>query len=357
MTSANLDFLKSQTATISDAIATLDHSEGKIVVVVDENSCLLGTVTDGDIRRGLLKGFSLSDPVSKIMNMQPAFMQDDASKIAIETRMRDLGLRQMPLLDDKGRVVSVRTLIGMTSPDILTNWVVIMAGGQGKRLRPLTDDRPKPMLHVGGKPILETILVNFVKAGFRKFFISLNYKAEVIENYFGDGTAWGIEILYLREDEPLGTAGALTLLPSLPDQPVIVMNGDILTSVNFRHLLDFHTSHNSGATVCVRPYDFQVPYGVVEVENQTVLEIIEKPVHQFFVNGGIYVLEPGVLKEIPHDQFFDMPELLDKLIAKQIQTTAFPLREYWLDVGQHEEFERAQSEFESVFSGHALDSD
>jgi NDP-sugar pyrophosphorylase family protein len=229
------------------------------------------------------------------------------------------------------------------------NWVVLMAGGLGSRLRPLTDECPKPMLRVGNKPLLETIIETFIEQGFRRFFISVNYMADTIKEYFGDGSRWGAEIQYLEETSRLGTAGALSLLPEKPQAPLLVMNGDLLTKINFRQLLDFHREHHAQGTMCVREYEFQVPYGVVKMDHHRITGFEEKPIQRYFVNAGIYVLEPQALQHIPHGVFFDMPSLFQTLMADRQEAVVFPIREYWLDIGHMADYDRANGEFARNF--------
>ena len=205
------------------------------------------------------------------------------------------------------------------------------------------------MLKVGNKPLLETILETFIEHGFKRFFISVNYMADMVKEYFGDGSAWNVQIVYLEEDRKLGTAGALSLLPNRPTAPILVMNGDLLTKVNFRQLIDFHKDHNAMATMCVREYEYQVPYGVVQIDQHRIAGIVEKPVQRQFVSAGIYVIQPDVLDLIPSDSYFDMPSLFDQLIADKKETVAFPIREYWLDIGHIADFDRANGEFQKVF--------
>jgi NDP-sugar pyrophosphorylase family protein len=233
-------------------------------------------------------------------------------------------------------------------PERRRNTVVVMAGGLGTRLDPLTKDLPKPLLKVGSKPILETILSNFRGYGFAEFFLSVNYKAEMVKSYFGDGTRWGIRIRYLEESVPLGTAGSLSLLPERPTLPLVVMNGDLVTQVNFQHMLDFHREHAAVATMGVREYDMQVPFGVVRLEESRIVAIEEKPVHRFFVNAGIYVLEPDALDYVPRGEYFDMTTLFERLAKEGMPTSAFPIREYWLDVGRPDDLERAQIEYGDI---------
>lgn len=335
--------------TIREAIQTIDEGAIQIALVVDGENRLLGTVTDGDIRRGILKGVSLGDSVRCIMNSRPIIADADESREKILETMKQTRLHQIPVVDARGRLVSVEILDELLKVSNRENWVMLMAGGLGSRLRPLTDDCPKPLLKVGSKPLLEIILENFLEYGFRKFYLSVNYKAEMVKEYFGDGARWGADIRYVHEDRRLGTAGALSLLPEKPVLPLIVMNGDLLTKVNFQQLLDFHAEHGAKATMCVREYDLQVPYGVVRIENHRILSIDEKPVQRFFVNAGIYVLEPETLDCIPPSAYFDMPDLFLKLIEQKRETSVFPIREYWLDVGHMEDFARANGDFPEVF--------
>lgn len=335
---------------IKDAIRVLDKSAKQIVLVVGENNLLVGTITDGDIRRGILKGLSLDETVRQIMNPEPTVAKVDDGREAILSMMKRKGLHQIPLVDEARCVVGLETLDELIQSRKKENVVVLMAGGLGSRLRPLTDGIPKPMLKVGSKPLLETILENFVEYGFNRFYISVNYMADVVKSYFGDGSRWGIDIRYLHEDQRLGTAGALSLLPEKLTTPVFVMNGDLLTKVNFSQLLDFHSSHRAQATMCVREYDFQVPYGVVKMDDHRITGIDEKPVQRFFVNAGIYVLEPKALELITPGTYFDMPTLFEKLIELKHETTAFPIREYWLDIGHLADYDRANVEFGDVFT-------
>lgn len=335
---------------IREAVQVLDASSMQIILVVDETHRLLGTITDGDIRRGILKGVSLGDPVQRIMNPDPTVARVDEGRESILAVMQRKQLHHIPLVDEDRRVMGLETLDELIQSRPRQNRVVLMAGGLGSRLRPLTDECPKPMLKVGTKPLLETILENFIEYGFRRFSISVNYMAEVVQSYFGDGSRWGVEIDYLRESRQLGTAGALSLLPEVPAEPLLVMNGDVLTKVNFSQLLDFHTGHRAKGTMCVREYDFQVPYGVVKIDNHRIASIDEKPIHRFFVNAGIYVLEPEAIRLIPENTRVDMPALFETLLENGEETAVFPIREYWLDIGQMSDYDRANGEFTQVFT-------
>ena len=343
------DSLIREQATIRDAIETIDESSFQVAIVTDEKLKLLGIITDRDVRRGVLKGIPLSESIDHIINRNPRVASENDDKKKRLAILKKTKFRHLPIVNPDGVLTGVEILDSIKDASRQDVSIVIMAGGTGSRLQTLTRDCPKPLLKVGDKPILETILNNFTSYGYSKFYISVNYKADMIEDYFGDGHDFDAEIEYLRESEKLGTAGALTLLPHKPTHPVIVMNADLLTKINFKHLLDFHIHQDVYGTMCVRKYDFQVPYGVVQIKDQNIVRIDEKPVHQFFVNAGIYVLQPEVLALIPRDTYFDMTELFDKIIEKRYSTTVFPVREYWLDIGQTDDFKRANGDFKKVF--------
>lgn len=341
--------LISPSTTIIDAIKIIDTSAMQIALVVDDQKRLLGTVTDGDIRRGILKGIKLEQQVTSVMKEDPLTVGPEQNRDAILKIMKEKAIKQVPVIDGNGYVIKLELIDELLKETTLDNWVVLMAGGLGTRLQPLTEDCPKPMVQVGGKPVLETILVNFIDQGFNKFFIAVNHFASQIQKYFGDGSYWGAEIEYLTEDKKMGTAGALSMLPEKPAKPVLVMNGDLLTKVNFEQLLDFHSQHEADATMCVREYSFQIPYGVIKIEENCIKEIDEKPVQQFFVNAGIYVLEPEALELIPEQQYFDMTTLFEQLIANNMKSAVFPIREYWIDIGYHGDYERANHDYGEVF--------
>lgn len=334
---------------IRQTVEVIDRSALKVALVVDENNRLVGTVTDGDVRRALLKGLQLEQPVEQIMSLHPYSVLPGAPREDVLRLMKTREIKHVPVVDERGVLRGVHTVEEFLGTPARDNWVVLMAGGLGSRLAPLTDTCPKPMLRVGEKPILEIIVNNFIEQGFSRFFFSVNYMADMIKQHFGDGSRLGAQISYLEEEKKLGTAGSLSLLREHPELPCIVMNGDLLTRVNFNNLLDFHTEHQSCATMCVREYDFQVPYGVVNVNDYKIAEIVEKPVHRFFVNAGIYCLNPEALMHIPVNEFFDMPSLFQHLIAQGKDVCSFPIREYWLDIGRLSDFERANAEFMEVF--------
>jgi dTDP-glucose pyrophosphorylase len=335
--------------TIREALKVIDAGAIQIALVVDDNDQLEGVATDGDIRRSILQGVNLDARVQSVMNENPITARPQQDRQSLIDRMKARRIHQIPLVNDDGRVVGIEVLDDLLKPEKRPNPVVLMAGGLGTRLRPLTKDCPKPLLEVGDQPILETIIEGFIAHGFHRFYLSVNYKSGMIENYFGDGSNWGVDITYLHEEQRLGTAGPLSLLPERPKEPLIVMNGDLLTKLNFAHLLDYHRDQDAIATMCVREHETQVPYGVIETEDQRMTGIEEKPTERYFVNAGIYVLEPETLGLVSESEFVDMTELFEALIGREAEATVFPVREYWQDVGQKEDLRRANGEYENVF--------
>jgi dTDP-glucose pyrophosphorylase/predicted transcriptional regulator len=339
------DVVVDRTTAIREVMRRINESSSQLAMVVDDEGRLVGTVSDGDIRRGLLDGRSIDDAVQLVMNTNPTTVTVDDDRSSVLALMQARDIRHVPLVDAERRVVGLVLLAELLRAEPHENVVVIMAGGIGERLRPLTERVPKPMLHVGGRPILETILLQFRKQGFYNFVFSVNYKAEVIEERFGDGSRWGAQITYAREPKRLGTAGSLRLLPNRPSLPFIVMNGDILTRVDMHALLAFHEKSKSLATMCVREHEYQVPFGVVRTEGTEIVAFEEKPVARWPVNAGIYALDPSAIDLVPNDSFFDMPALFDAARARGDRTSAYTIREYWLDIGRPADFERANVEF------------
>lgn len=341
-------------ASVLDAIQAIDRGRMQIALVVNENGHLIGTVTDGDVRRGILSGLALSAPAGSIMNISPVTGDAGMTNEQMLSLMRMKDIHQLPLVDSTGQLTGVEVLASLWLKIRQDNQVVLMAGGFGKRLKERTADCPKPLLEIGRKPILETILDSFVEHGFYKFTISLGYRGQQIADYFGNGSRWGVEINYVYEKEPLGTAGALSLLPERPIKPFFIMNGDVLTKVNFRQLLRFHEEQNQTqkalATMCVRGFEHMIPYGVIKLDGTNIQSIEEKPVQNVMVSAGIYMLEPDALEYIPMQQYFDMPSLFDMLIRYQKPAAAFPIHEYWMDVGHPEDFERADREYDQFFA-------
>jgi dTDP-glucose pyrophosphorylase/CBS domain-containing protein len=327
------------------------HSGGhRAALVVDNDRKLLGIVTDGDIRRALITHVGMECTVKEVMNNAPATALRTDQSDFIMSKMIGKGLLHMPIVDKQGTLVGLETLPDLLKNKKYDNPVFLMAGGFGERLKPLTDSIPKPLLKVGTKPILENILDQFISAGFHNFYISTHYKAEMVRKHFGDGSDWNISIEYIHEEKPLGTAGGLGLLPAnLPNLPILVMNGDLLTKVDFEQLLDFHIKEGGDATMCVREYDFQVPYGVIKSDGNKIISIEEKPLHKFFVNAGIYILNPSMLDMVDGINYMDMPKLLEKKIEDNGQINMFPVYEYWLDIGQMEQFNQAQLDSKELF--------
>ncbi len=335
--------------TMLTAIEIIDREALQIAIVVDGENRILGIVTDGDIRRAILKGITINEPVHRLMAKNPTVAMIWEERIDILKKMTANEIHQIPVVDDKGIVVGLETLDKMLKPDSQDNIVVLMAGGQGSRLLPLTEKCPKPLLKIGPKPLLEIIVDNFREYGFRKFYFSVNYRAEMINEYFGDGTRWGIDVQYIHETKRLGTAGALGLIPERIDKPIIVMNGDLLTKVNFEQLLVFHNKNQAVATMCVRDYEFIIPYGVTRIEDNNLMGINEKPTHHCLINAGVYVLSQEALDLIPEDTFYNMTQLFEKLLEQGKKTAVFPIREYWMDIGQIADFERANTDYDEFF--------
>lgn len=328
------------TYSIKEAMEVLNSTSKQILLIVDGDKRLIGTLTDGDIRRALLNGLNLSSHIESVMNKNPLVGRVAESKNLQIKLLKKHHLKSLPIVDEQNRLMDILFLEDIIAEQRSTK-VVLMAGGLGLRLRPLTEHTPKPMLKVGKYPILETILRRFKKQGFENFTIAVNYKKEVIQNYFQDGQMLDVNIEYLHENKRLGTAGALSLLSEVPENPIIVMNGDLLTNLNFNELLENHITSGAVATVCVRKHQYQVPYGVINEKEACLTSIVEKPTHEYLTNAGIYVLNPSVLNMIPKNEFYDMPELLNALLVKQLSVNVKTIKDYWLDIGQIDDFNKA----------------
>lgn len=336
-----------KSASIREALEVLDREAMQIVLVTDLHNKLLGTLTDGDIRRALLRGVGLDGNVLQAINAKPFTGLDTQNESAWKRVLLEHSIRHLPIIDNSGKVAGIFYDKPVVKKRL--NPVVLMLGGLGTRLRPLTETIPKPMLMVGDKPILETIVTHIAEQGFVNFYFCINYLGEQIRSYFGDGSKWGIHIEYVQEEDRMGTAGALSLLPEKPDRPFIVMNGDLLTKVDLTALLDFHDKNENIATACIREYAQQVPYGVVEVDNEKVTQLVEKPVYRFFVNAGIYALSPKAMDKVPEQAFYDMPTLIEEVLTERGNVGGFPITEYWMDIGQMPDFEQAQADYEIHF--------
>ncbi|MCI7464552.1 MAG: nucleotidyltransferase family protein [Campylobacter sp.] len=337
-----------QNASIKQALKVIDKGAIKVAVVLSDDGLLLGMLSDGDIRRALLKGMSLGDSITGIINRDPVVANINDTKERILELANEKKLHQIPIISN-GKLIGIQDIREFLAPKNKPNKVILMVGGLGTRLRPLTNDVPKPMLDVGNKPILHTIVENFAKYGYTDIIMCVNYKSEIIKEYFGNGDKFGVKIEYVLESQRMGTAGALSLLQKRPKDDFFVMNGDLLTNVNFEYLHEYHKDSNACASICVRKYDMQVPYGVVNVRANQVTSIEEKPTQSFFVSAGIYMFSPIVLDFIPKGVFYDMPTLFGELLKQGFAVYPFFIREYWLDIGKMDEYRRANDEYEGVF--------
>ncbi|EHA7441711.1 CBS domain-containing protein [Escherichia coli] len=334
-------------ATIRQALEIINRGSLQIALVSSENT-LLGSVTDGDIRRGLLRNLSLDDAVEKVMNTSPLTADVSLSKDELLLLLKANKITAIPITEN-GQLIGLKTLHELLKSKRYDNPVFIMAGGFGTRLKPLTDNCPKPLLKVGNKPILEIIIQRFIDAGFYQFYISTHYLPNMIHEYFGDGSKWNVEINYVHEEEPLGTGGALGLLPkNIKQLPLIMINGDILTNLDINSLLNYHNEQHSLATICVREYNYQIPYGVIEAKGNKIVRMTEKPIYKYHVNAGVYVISPDIFNNVKANTIIDMPSLLQKYIENDEMISIYPLTEYWLDIGQMAEYKQAQKDIVSL---------
>jgi dTDP-glucose pyrophosphorylase/CBS domain-containing protein len=330
-------------ATLQEAIRNLDASGFQIGLVVSSDGILVGTLTDGDIRRGLLRGLDLSSSIDTIIQREPLIVPPQLGRDTALLLMQANKIHQLPVVDEDRRVVGLHLLDELMIPGKRPNLMVIMAGGQGTRLRPHTENCPKPLLPVGGKPMLEHIIERARAEGFQRFVLAIHYLGQVIEDYFGDGSRWQVQIDYLREESPLGTAGAIGLLNPRPETPLLVCNGDVLTDIRYGELLDFHCRHGAAATMAVRMHEWQHPFGVVRTKGVDIIGFEEKPIARSHINAGIYVLEPGVLDALSAGERCDMPTLFSRLQGRAARTIVYPMHEPWLDVGRPDDYDQANS--------------
>jgi len=331
------------TSTLQQAIRNLDESALQIVLIVAEHDVLLGTLTDGDIRRGLLRGCDMNCAVDTLMTRNPLVVPEVLPRTTVRQLMQTNKIHQLPVVDQIHRVVGLHLWDELHSPGQRANLMVIMAGGLGTRLRPRTEDCPKPLLPVGGKPMLEHIIERAKAEGFGTFVLAINYLGHMIEDYFGDGGRWQVKIEYLREESPLGTAGAIALLEPRPSLPVLVSNGDVLTDIRYSELLDFHCRHDAAATMAVRLHEWQHPFGVVRTNGVDIVGFDEKPVTRAHINAGIYVLEPASIDVLNLGEPCDMPALFTRLNDRNARTIVYPMHEPWLDVGREADLAQADS--------------
>ena len=339
------------TDSLRHAIEVIDKQSLQVAVVVDAEGRLEGMITDGDIRRAILRGVGLDEPVSGVMNAHPRSAPAGASPEELRALMASRSIKHIPLLDPQGRVVGLHRVDDfLPMPTPKDNPVIILAGGLGTRLRPLTENTPKPLLKVGGKPLLELILDHLRSYGFHRIYIAVNYLAAYIEEYLGDGKNHGVTITYLHEPDPLGTAGPISMLPEPLNLPCIVVNGDLLTNVNFEHMLRFHNRGGHHLTVGVKEYPLQIPYGVVETEGERIVDFREKPSETRLINAGVYVLSPEVVRLVPPETNYNMDQLIKTSISENAYSAgAFLIHDYWLDIGSVDDYQKAQQDFQDHF--------
>lgn len=330
-------------ATLQQAIRNLNETGLQIVLVVSPEEALLGTLTDGDIRRGLLSGMDLNSSIDAIIYREPLVVPPQLERDTALQLMQANKVHQLPIVDESRRVLGLHLWDDLMVSTPRPNLMVIMAGGQGNRLRPYSEKCPKPLLRVGGKPMLEHIIMRAQGEGFQRFRLAIHYLGHMIEDYFEDGSRWGVQIDYLREPEPLGTAGALALIDPRPETPLLVSNGDVLTDIHYGELLDFHRRHGASATMAVRVHEWQHPFGVVRTNGVDIVGFEEKPVARSHINAGIYALEPGALDVLNAGEHCDMPTLFMRLQERTARTIVYPMHEPWLDVGRKDDLEWAQT--------------
>lgn len=331
-------------ASIRQAITVLNETALQIVLVLDAEETLLGTITDGDIRRGILRGLGLDDTVDKIMRSSSLVVPPEMGREMVLQLMHANKLRQLPVVSPNHKVIGLHLWDEVAMPATRENVMVIMAGGLGTRLRPHTDSCPKPMLLVAGKPMLEHIIERAKAEGFRHFVIAIRYLGHAIEEHFGDGERLGVRIDYLRESSPLGTAGALALLSPRPELPFVVTNGDVLTDIKYGELLEFHSRHDAMATMAVRLHEWQHPFGVVQTRGVDIVGFEEKPIARTHINAGIYALSPEALAFLAEGAPCDMPALFEQCQSAGLRTVAYPMHEPWLDVGRPDDLARANDQ-------------
>ncbi|MEW7009881.1 nucleotidyltransferase family protein [Lentilitoribacter sp. EG35] len=328
---------------IQQAISNLDRVALKIILVVNASGVLEGTISDGDIRRGFLKGLNLDSPISEIIHRNPFVVSPGLSRDKVLGLMTEKQVQQVPIVNDEYRVVGLHLWDKIYQPVKRENKVVIMAGGMGKRLLPYTQDCPKPLVKVAGRPIIEYIIERAKEDGFENFIISVFHLGHMIEQHLGDGSSFGINIEYLREDKPLGTAGALSLLSPKPELPFVITNGDVITDISYSQLLDFHVQHGALATMAVRSHEWQNPFGVVETSGLEIINIVEKPIQRSHINAGIYALEPDVIDLLMEGECLDMPSMFYKIMDRKGKAFAYPMHEQWLDVGRPDDLTLAEN--------------
>ena len=331
-------------SSIKHAVHILNEISLRIVLITDSSGVLIGTISDGDIRRGLLKGLDLESPIESIIHHDALVVPPELSREIVLQMMTANKIQQIPIVDEKMHLIGLHLWDEISTEPARTNVMVIMVGGKGTRLYPQTENCPKPMLQVAGKPILEHIIDRAKVQGFTHFILAIYYLGHMIEEYFGNGERFGVKIDYLREDVPLGTAGALSLLNPIPDSAFLVTNGDVITDIRYGELLDFHQQHNASATMAVRVHEWQNPFGVVQTQGVEITGYEEKPILRSHINAGVYVIEPVALDLLTKSVPCDMPTLFDLLTAQEQRIVAYPIHERWLDVGRPDDLMTASIE-------------
>jgi len=337
-------FIVQPDETVRDAMRTITDNWRELAIVAGSDLRVVGVITDGDIRRGLLGGLTLESPAATVMTRNYIAVGPEADRAAVLDLMKARSIRHVPVLDADRRLIGVHFLEALIGTSEKPNAAVIMAGGEGRRLRPLTDARPKPMMDVAGRPILERIVLHLVGYGIKRIFIAVNYLAHLIEDHFGDGERFGCTIEYLREDSPLGSGGALSLVPRDLAHPLLVMNGDLVSRFDVARLLAQHAREGVVATVAARHHQVDIPFGVIESNGNRVQSLTEKPSAHFLINAGIYVLDPGLLGEIPAGRFYPITQLFEQLLAQGKSVGVYRIEEDWIDVGRREDLSRANGE-------------
>jgi len=330
--------------TLYEALRSLDVSGLGMVLVEDASGAAIGALTDGDIRRALLRGATLESAVDGYLRRQFVSVGPQAGRAEVLDLMQSRWFNQVPILDSQRRVIGIHTLHEILGGVPRENWAVVMAGGRGERLRPLTDAVPKPMIPVAGRPILERIVLHLVSFGIRRIFLAVNYRADIIEAHFGDGESFGCRIEYLRESTPLGTGGALSLLPEAPDRPILVLNGDLLTQFDIGSLLAFHAEGRYRATVGIHEYTHTLPFGILDLDGDRIVQLREKPTEVWLANAGIYAFEPEVIARVPSQTSYPLPALVEECLVRQEPVGGFRIEKDWIDVGRPKELERARGQ-------------
>lgn len=328
--------------TLGRVVENLDHSALRLALVVNDTNELVGTISDGDVRRGLLRGLTMDSPIETLIQRNPLVVPKSMRRDLVRELMTVNKIQQVPVIDENRKIQGLHLWDEINQRRVLENILLVMVGGKGTRLRPRTENCPKPLLPVGGKPMLEHIVERAKQEGFVNYIFALGYLGNMIEEYFGDGSSWGVKIDYLREKSPLGTAGAIGLFEKRPEQPILVTNGDVLTDVRYSEMLEFHVRHGAAATMAVRVHEWQHPFGVVKTQGLEITGFEEKPVARTHINAGVYVLDPIAIDELRSNEKCDMPDLFSRLQTKGLRTVAYPMHEPWLDIGRPVDYEEAQ---------------